>query len=103
MNFKVDETPTKLRGGYYTDPDIASLLLKWVLNIHPKSILEPSCGDGVFLRGLLKLSTNGLKSIKAFEIEPVEAGKAKQVASELKKVDIEVQNAIFLVGHFLNY
>lgn len=96
MNFKVDETPTKLRGGYYTDPDIAKFLLKWVLNIHPKSILEPSCGDGVFLRGLSTLSTNGLKSIKAFEIEPIEAGKAKQTASEFKKVDIEVERRDFL-------
>lgn len=96
MNFKIDETPTKLRGGYYTDPDIATFLLKWVLNIHPKSILEPSCGDGVFLRGLSELSTNELKSIKAFEIEPIEAGKAKRVASEFKKVDVEIEKRDFL-------
>ena len=96
MNFKIDETPTKLRGGYYTDPDIATFLLKWVLNIHPKSILEPSCGDGVFLRGLSGLSTNGLKSIKAFEIEPVEAGKAKRSASEFKKVEVEIERRDFL-------
>ncbi len=96
MNFKIDETPAKLRGGYYTDPDIAAFLLKWVLNIHPQSILEPSCGDGVFLRGLSRLSANGLKSIKAFEIEPVEAGKAKHAASEFKKVDVEIQGRDFL-------
>jgi adenine-specific DNA-methyltransferase len=96
MNFKIDETPTKLRGGYYTNPDIAAFLLKWVLNIHPKSILEPSCGDGVFLRGLSALSTNGLKSIKAFEIEPIEAGKAKQSANEFKKVDVEIERRDFL-------
>ena len=96
MNFKTDETPTKLRGGYYTDPDIASFLLKWVLNIHPKSILEPSCGDGVFLRVLSKLSTNGLKSIKAFEIEPIEAEKAKHAASDLKKVVVEIEGRDFL-------
>jgi adenine-specific DNA methylase len=96
MNFKIDETPTKLRGGYYTDPDIAAFLLKWVLNIHPKSILEPSCGDGVFLRGLSTLSTNGLKAIKAFEIEPVEAEKAKQSASEFRKVDVEIKRQDFL-------
>lgn len=96
MNFKIDETPDKLRGGYYTDPDIATFLLKWVLNIHPKTILEPSCGDGVFLRGLSTLGTNGLKSIKAFEIEPAEAQKAKQSASEFKKVDVEIEKRDFL-------
>ncbi|MFN8403958.1 MAG: N-6 DNA methylase [Anaerolineales bacterium] len=96
MNFKIDESPTKLRGGYYTDPDIAAFLLKWVLNIHPKAILEPSCGDGVFLRELSSLSTNGLKSIKAFEIEPAEAQKAKQSAGEFKKVDVEIEKRDFL-------
>jgi len=96
MNFKIDETPTKLRGGYYTDPDIAAFLLKWVLNIHPKSILEPSCGDGVFLHGLSTLSTNGLKSIKAFEIEPIEAGKAKDAADRFKNVNVEIEGRDFL-------
>ena len=96
MNFKIDETPTKLRGGYYTDPDIAVFLLKWVLSIHPKSILEPSCGDGVFLRGLSKLSTNGLNSIKAFEIEPNEAEKAKHASGEFKKVHVEIEGRDFL-------
>jgi adenine-specific DNA-methyltransferase len=96
MNFKIDETPTKLRGGYYTDPNIAAFLLRWVLNIHPKTILEPSCGDGVFLRRLSTLHANGLKLIKAFEIEPDEAGKAKQIASEFKKVDVDVEGRDFL-------
>lgn len=96
MNFKLDETPIKLRGGYYTDPDIAAFLLKWVLNIHPKSILEPSCGDGVFLRGLSALNTNGLKSVKAFEIEPAEALKAKNSSSGFKKVDVEIERRDFL-------
>ncbi|MFZ5821673.1 MAG: Eco57I restriction-modification methylase domain-containing protein [Chloroflexota bacterium] len=96
MNFKIDESLTKLRGGYYTDPDIAAFLLKWVLNIHPKSILEPSCGDGVFLRELSKLSANGVKSIKAFEIEPTEASKAVHAASELINVDTEIIPRDFL-------
>ncbi|MBI5351866.1 MAG: N-6 DNA methylase [Chloroflexi bacterium] len=96
MNFKINETTTKLRGGYYTDPDIANFLLKWVLNIHPKSILEPSCGDGVFLRGLSKLNTNGLKSVQAFEIEPAEAGKAKASVNDFRKVDVQIVPRDFL-------
>ena len=96
MNFKIDESPTKLRGGYYTDPQIVTFLLKWVLNIHPKSILEPSCGDGVFLRELSKISANGLISIKAFEIESGEARKAKHAATKLKKVDVQIEERDFL-------
>ena len=96
MNFKADESPTKLRGGYYTAPDIAAFLLKWVLNIHPQSILEPSCGDGVFLRGLLNANTNGLKLVQAFEIEPSEVEKSKQAAGEFEKVNVEVVERDFL-------
>lgn len=96
MNFKINESPTKLRGGYYTAPDIAAFLLRWVLNIHPKSILEPSCGDGVFLRTLSSMEFNGLKSVMGFEIEPIEAEKARLSGSTLKKVDVDVLSRDFL-------
>jgi adenine-specific DNA-methyltransferase len=46
MNFKENETEDKLRGGYYTQPEIAGFLSRWVLHAKPKSLLEPSCGDG---------------------------------------------------------
>ena len=40
----------KLRGGFYTPEPIASFILKWAFNGNNYSdILEPSCGDGVFL------------------------------------------------------
>jgi len=40
----------KLRGGFYTPNPIAAFILKWALNgNHELDILEPSCGDGVFL------------------------------------------------------
>ena len=96
MNFKVDESPTKLRGGYYTDPEIAAFLLKWVLSIAPKTLLEPSCGDGVFLRALVGLDSSCLESVKCFEIEPQEAEKAKFSAHEIKKVSIEILERDFL-------
>lgn len=96
MNFKANETAIKLRGAYYTEPQIATFLLKWVLHIQPKSILEPSCGDGVFLRSLSSLNTNGLNEIKGFEIEPAEVEKAKYSASELKNVNVEILSRDFL-------
>jgi adenine-specific DNA-methyltransferase len=96
MNFKINESATKLRGAYYTDPEIAAFLLRWVLNIHPKSILEPSCGDGVFLRSLSILNSNGLKSVKGFEIEPGEVEKSKLAAGGLKNVDVEILSRDFL-------
>jgi hypothetical protein len=40
MNFIENESPQKLRGGYYTHPDIATFLARWVLKPGPARILE---------------------------------------------------------------
>lgn len=69
-------TPDKLRGGFYTPPSIASFILRWGINGNiDSSILEPSCGDGVFLKELLK-SALPFASIKAIEYDKDEAQKA---------------------------
>jgi adenine-specific DNA-methyltransferase len=44
----------KLRGGYYTPEPIAQFICNWAIDINTKSILEPSCGDGVFLKEAVK-------------------------------------------------
>ena len=41
--------PGKLRGGYYTPMDLAHWLCAWAIRSVDDRILEPSCGDGVFL------------------------------------------------------
>lgn len=41
--------PDKLRGGYYTSSELASWLCSWAIRSTADRILEPSCGDGVFL------------------------------------------------------
>jgi adenine-specific DNA-methyltransferase len=96
MNFKENESATKLRGGYYTDPEIASFLLRWVLHIHPESILEPSCGDGVFLRALSDLQAGSVKSVVAFEIEESEVAKARAAAHSLNHIETEIHSRDFL-------
>jgi hypothetical protein len=48
VNFIKVESDQKLRGGYYTPPDLAGFLARWVAEIKPRSVLEPSCGDGAF-------------------------------------------------------
>ncbi len=41
----------KLRGGFYTPYQIADFILKWSINENENyDILEPSCGDGIFLK-----------------------------------------------------
>jgi adenine-specific DNA-methyltransferase len=56
----------KLRGGFYTPEPIADFILRWGINgSNNKDILEPSCGDGVFLEQLRKqnLPYNSLTAI----------------------------------------
>ena len=33
MNFKVNETEQKLRGGYYTPLDLASYISRWIMRL----------------------------------------------------------------------
>ncbi|RMF53741.1 MAG: SAM-dependent methyltransferase [Bacteroidetes bacterium] len=96
MNFKENESATKLRGGYYTDPEIAAFLLRWVLQIRPERILEPSCGDGVFFRALGMLENGFVRSVKGFEILSDEANKSKEAAALLPSKRVEVYTGDFL-------
>jgi adenine-specific DNA-methyltransferase len=77
MNFIQFETAQKLRGGFYTDPDIAAFLTRWVGVVRPQRVLEPSCGDGAFVEALQKRASTRLKTIVACEINPEEAAKAR--------------------------
>lgn len=78
MNFIALESIQKLRGGFYTDPVIASFLSKWIATGKPESILEPSCGDGIFLEMIEQQRNDSLKRVVACEIEPFEAEKARK-------------------------
>ena len=76
MNFIENETAQKLRGGYYTPFDLALFLTRWVAEITPRRILEPSCGDGVFMESIAEVSAVRNAHIMGFELEPDEAAKA---------------------------
>jgi len=76
MNFIEFESAQKLRGGFYTEPAIASFLARWVKVAKPKSLLEPSCGDGAFLNAIEDTRITSLKRITACELNEEEAEKA---------------------------
>ncbi len=82
MNFIENETEQKLRGGYYTPSDLAIFIAQWVKEISPTSVLEPSCGDGVFFSALSKVSGFQKSKIMGFELDPVEAVKAREGARD---------------------
>lgn len=52
MNFKEVESSQKLSGSYYTPRWLADYIIKWVIEEKSQTILEPSCGDGVFFESL---------------------------------------------------
>ncbi|RXK89563.1 SAM-dependent methyltransferase [Chlorobaculum sp. 24CR] len=95
MNFKENESAQKLRGGYYTPFDLAHYLSRWIAEINPVTVLEPSCGDGIFLESLSSaLSVRSL--ITAIELDPTEANLATARASTINNLDINVKCADFL-------
>ncbi len=75
MNFKANETSQKLRGGFYTGRGIADFLVRWVSAASPKTILEPSCGDGAFFASLKALTPRA--KVTACELDQDEAAKAR--------------------------
>ncbi|KAF2518255.1 class I SAM-dependent methyltransferase [Flavobacterium salilacus subsp. salilacus] len=69
----------KLRGGFYTPMPIAEFILKWAFNENKNfDILEPSCGDGVFLKAIQKGKYN-YNSITGVELDEDEANKSKKI------------------------
>ena len=76
----------KLRGGFYTPEPIAEFILRWGINGGKNfDILEPSCGDGVFLEQLKKIKSI-YNSITAIEFDKIEAEKANKIKLKNKLV-----------------
>lgn len=71
----------KLRGGYYTPPEVARFICEWTIESGEATILEPSCGDGSFIeaaRARLEAlgSTDAINQILGVELSEEEALKA---------------------------
>lgn len=78
MNFKRNESAQKLRGGYYTPADLAAFLVRWVSEIEPRKILEPSCGDGAFFSAMHSAGDCRHAEVLSFELDRAEARKARR-------------------------
>ena len=91
MQLIEDASEQKLRGAYYTPASIASFILHWGINgSDDADILEPSCGDGVFLEQLSK-EHMPFHHTTAVEFEEKEANKAQAIGLN----DTEVIHADF--------
>ena len=97
MRLKKDSSDQKLRGAYYTPLQLANAMVSLVVSKNEKisSVLEPSCGDGVFLDSLSSLDhLNNIPNVTAVEIE---ADEAEKVSSNYKdSSNVHVYNEDFL-------
>jgi adenine-specific DNA-methyltransferase len=98
MNFKALESTQKLRGGYYTPQPIAELLCRWALAGGARSVLEPGCGDGSFLRAIYQhilasaeSVSPALHAIDAVEIALEEAARADAFGARLRAIGIDTR------------
>ncbi len=86
MNLITEASAEKLRGGFYTPEPIAEFVLRWGINgSSDYDILEPSCGDGVFLEQIQKQKLK-YKSITAVELDEQEAEKVEKINLKNKQV-----------------
>lgn len=88
MILKEKVSTQKIRGGYYTPSQLADFIVKKTYK-KDLEILEPSCGDGVFIESILKIyENNEFKSFDAVEIIDEEVKKCKKIAKDSSKINI---------------
>lgn len=101
MKLKKDTTDQKLRGAYYTPLQLSNAMVSFFVEDNIKNILEPSCGDGVFVDSIIQKGLlNDSISITAIEIEESEAEKVK---GRYKNQNINVLNKDFFDFYKENY
>lgn len=97
----------KLRGGYYTPHPIAEFIARWTIQSGDNTVLEPSCGDGVFLKcAASRLSDLGLgpkeiaDRLQGVEIIEEEADQARE---RLRSEGIPADGSVVKTGDFFEY
>ena len=88
MKTRAEVTPEKLRGGFYTPPPLVAACLARVserLPEGPVDFLEPSAGDGAFVRALGHPDWHGrIGRVTAIEPFEIEAEKCRRALSDTR-------------------
>ncbi len=89
MRLKKDSSQQKLRGAYYTPLQLADAMVELFACQNIATVLEPSCGDGVFLESLKnqKLLAK-VKKLTAVEIAPDEAAKVRSRYLDFGQIEV---------------
>lgn len=79
MLLRENATDEKLRGSYYTPKELADYIVGWAIKDNDTNkILEPSCGDGIFLKCMSNRNIQKKCNIMAIEIDKNASIKAKE-------------------------
>ena len=62
---KPERVDHRQRGAYYTPSVVADYMTAWVLRHKPRSVLEPSAGDGAFLASIERVAAQAGSSVPA--------------------------------------
>jgi adenine-specific DNA-methyltransferase len=103
---KAELSLEKLRGGFYTPENIAKFITNWAIQA-PGKILEPACGDGIFLKCIVErlerlgIGTSDIPDmVRAIEIVPTEAEKARK---RLQLLGVENGERVVQTGDFFGF
>lgn len=94
MKLKKDSTEQKLRGAYYTPLQLANAMVELFAAQNIDRVLEPSCGDGVFIDSMHE--KNLLEEVSVFTAVELDSREAEKVRKKYKsKKNVEVINDDF--------
>lgn len=89
MKLVSDNSAQKLRGAFYTPLEAASAMLRLSCNPQMHTMLEPSCGEGVFFKALGSLKLGGnFNKIHAVEIDKAAADKTLELKAGLPALKV---------------
>ncbi|WP_459202075.1 Eco57I restriction-modification methylase domain-containing protein [Methanococcus sp. CF] len=88
MKLKSESTEQKLRGGYYTPKALSDFMIRIYKDRPLNKILEPSCGDGVFLESILEILDLSNIKVDAVELDPLEAEKSRLKVSNNPEITV---------------
>uniref|UniRef100_UPI002FDB1E18 Eco57I restriction-modification methylase domain-containing protein n=1 Tax=Anaerospora hongkongensis TaxID=244830 RepID=UPI002FDB1E18 len=89
MRLKKDSTEQKLRGAYYTPLQLANAMVKLFAAENIDKVLEPSCGDGVFLDSMREQHLlEKVSMLTAVELDIPEAKKVKNKFKSTKNIKV---------------
>ena len=107
--YKKNGAPEKVLGAVYTPPRVAAALTRWAVRSNSDTVLDPSCGEGVFLSAArTRLSDLGARKLQCVgvDIDPETAAYAGATCSDFfawastaPKQDVILGNPPFIRSH----